>query len=95
VRTRTTTVRLPTELVDRIRNLAERHERSLGGQLRWALGEYYLDNELEYGMIRFARRIRRSAGKGPGAPVRGAEPTGRKYGQERGRVSRVASRSVR
>jgi hypothetical protein len=46
---------LPSELVDRIRNLAERHERSLGGQLRWALGEYYLDNELEYGMIRFAR----------------------------------------
>ena len=36
----TTTVRLPRDLVDHIRRLAERHDRSLSAELRVALRAY-------------------------------------------------------
>ena len=63
----TTTVRLPTDLVVAIRNLADYHERSLGGELRWALKQYRMDSLLEEGILReeremaFARRQRQVA----------------------------------
>jgi predicted transcriptional regulator len=34
------TVRIPTDVADRIRQLAEAHDRSLNGEIVWALRQY-------------------------------------------------------
>jgi predicted transcriptional regulator len=41
----TTTVRLPRDLVDQIRRLAERHDRTLSAELREALRHYIREHE--------------------------------------------------
>jgi predicted transcriptional regulator len=34
------TVRIPTDVADRMRQLAEAHDRSLNGEIVWALRQY-------------------------------------------------------
>jgi predicted transcriptional regulator len=43
--TDTTTVRLPRELVEQMRRIAARHDRSLSAELRVALAAYVRDHE--------------------------------------------------
>jgi predicted transcriptional regulator len=43
------TVRIPVEVADRIRRLAEAHDRSLNGEIVWALRQYGKQGEAAHG----------------------------------------------